>query len=543
VTFVLLIACANVANLLLARSAARRREIAIRSAMGAGRARVIGLMLTESVMLAAAGGAAGLALAKWGALALVAAVPGGLPRTESIALDWRVLAFTLAVSVLTGVAFGLAPALQAPLRDVNEILKEGGRGSTVGPHRLRSALVIAEVAAAVVLLTGAGLMLRTMARLNGVYPGFETQNLLTFSSGLAPANSASSERIFQSLDDAAQRARAVPGVRSASYTALLPLSGNDNEIPFYVTGRPRPTSQGEMSWALLYCTGPQYLDAMGIPLLRGRYFTALDDEHAARVIVIDEAMARTVFANEDPLGKSIQIADLGGSLGPETAKPMQIVGIAGHVYHWSLDGDPGARIRSQVYLPFRQIPDAFVKDSASSAIFVARTARDPLASAAEVRRAVQAGSPDQAIYGVRSMQQIINGSVAGRRFSMLLLGVFALIAILLAAVGIYAVISYTVAQRTHEIGVRMALGARPLDVLSVVLRQAMLPVGAGVLLGLAVAAGVTRVMSAMLYGVAPTDPATFLAVTGGLAAVALLASCVPALRAARIDPTLALRHE
>jgi predicted permease len=298
-----------------------------------------------------------------------------------------------------------------------------------------------------------------------------------------------------------------------------------------------------MLWALLYCTGPGYLDAMSIPLQRGRYFTPADDAHAARVVVIDEVTARTVFANEDPLGKSINMADLSGSLGPELAKPMQIVGIVGHVYHWSLDGDPGARIRSQVYLPFRQIPDAFVKDTASGAIFVARTARDPLASAAEVRLAVQAGSPDQPVYGIRSMQQIINDSVAGRRFSMLLLGVFACVAILLAAVGIYAVISYTVAQRTHEIGIRMALGARPCDVLSVVIRQAMLPVAAGVSLGLAAAVGLTRVMSAMLYGVAPTDPPTFLAVIAGLAAVGLLASCVPALRAAHVDPTLALRHE
>ena len=543
VGFVLLISCANVANLLLARSTRRQKEMAIRGAMGAGRGRVVRQLLTETVMLALAGGIAGLAIARWGTQAVLAAVPGGLPRMENIGVDGWVLAFTLGVSLLTGIVFGLAPALQASASDLHEMLKEGSRGSSAGPRRVRNLLVASEVAAALVLLAGAGLMLRTIWSLARVNPGFEPGHVLTFSIGLSPANTSNSARILETFDQTVDRIQSVPGVKSAGVSALIPLGGNDNEMPFYVKGRPRPTSQGDMLWTLLYVTSPGYLKAMDIPLLRGRYFGRQDMRRGSHVVVIDEVMARTVFPHEDPLGKSIMVADLGGDLGPELAAPMEIVGIVGHVNHWGLDSDSTARVRSELYLPLAQVPDQFMKGTAESCVFVVRTGADPLATLPAVRRAVLEAGHDQPVYGVRTMDQIVSASIAGRRFSMLLLGIFAGLALLLAAVGIYGVISYTVAQRTREIGIRMALGAGQADVLKVVVAQGMVPVLAGLAIGLAASLGLTRLMAGLLYGVNAGDPVTFMGVALVLAAVALVATVVPARRATRVAPVVALRYE
>ena len=543
VGFVLLIACANVANLILARSAGRQKEIAVRAAIGAGRGRVVRQLLTESVVLALAGGIAGLAIAHWGTQAVVAAVPGGLPRMENIGVDGWVLAFTLGVSLLTGIVFGLAPALQVSVTDLHEMLKEGSRGSSAGHRRLRSLLVVSEVAAALVLLAGAGLMLRTIRNLGGVNPGFDPDHVLTFSVGLSPANTGSSDRILQTFEQALDRIHSVPGVKSAAVSTLIPLTGRDNEIPFYVNGRPRPTSQGDMLWALLYATGPGYLKAMDIPLLRGRFIEPQDMHRGSHVVVIDDVLARTVFPQEDPLGKRISVADLSGDLGPEISVPMEIVGVVGHVSQWGLDSDMTARVRSELYLPLAQIPDQFMKGMAGSSTFVVRTGVDPLAMLPAVRGAVLQAGNDQPVYGVQTMEQIVSASIADRRFSMLLLGIFAGLALLLAAVGIYGVISYTVAQRTREIGIRMVLGAGQADVLKVVVTQAMLPVLAGLAIGLAASFGLTRLMAGMLYGVNAGDPVTFIGVALVLAAVALVATLVPARRAIRIAPVVALRHE
>jgi predicted permease len=543
VAFVLLIACTNVANLLLARFTRRQKEIAIRLALGAGRSRVVRQLLTESVLLSLAGGIAGLALAWWGTRAVLAAVPGGLPRTETIGVDGRVLAFTLGVSLLTGVLFGLAPALQVSATVLHDTLKEGSRGSSAGHRRVRSVLVVAEVAAALVLLAGAGLMLRTVWNLGHVDPGFDPGRVLTFSVGLSPADTASPERILQTVQQTVDRIQAVPGVKSAAVSSLMPLSGSDSEIPYYVNGRPRPTSMGDVSWALLYVTDPGYLKAMGIPLRRGRYIEPQDMHRGSHVVVIDEVMARTVFPHEDPIGKALVVADLNGALGPEASTPMEIVGIVGHVSHWGLDRDASAPVRSEIYLPFSQIPPPMLKGVAAGSTFVVRTGTDPAAAVPAVRRAVLESGTDETVYAVRTLDRVVADSIADRHFSMLLLGIFAGLALVLAAFGIYGVISYTVAQRTREMAIRMALGAGQPEVLKTVAAQAMRPVLAGLGIGLAASFGLTRLMAGMLYGVRAADPPTLVAVALLLGLVALAATLVPARRATRVAPVVALRCE
>jgi len=542
VGFVLLIACANVANLLLARSTARRREMAIRAAMGASQGRMVQQLITESVLLALFGGALGLLLARWGTQAVVAAIPGGLPRTENISVDGWVLAFTLVVSVATGAIFGLAPALQMSRLDLHTALEEGSRGSTEGRHGLRSLLVVAEVAASLVLLIGAGLMLKTMWRLSQVGPGFNPRNLLTFSVGLSPANRATPDRIRTAYLQLADGIRTLPGVQAAGTVDDLPLSGSDDELPFWVSGRPRPSSQSEMLWALNYDVSPGYLRAMDIPLLRGRFVSDADAKGSAPVVVIDEMMAKSLFPRQDPIGQSIRIAVPEG-FGPGLDQPIEIVGVVGHVKHFGLDTDAASKIQYQLYLPFVQLPDQIMPAIATGMTMTVRTTVDPLSLVNSVRRQASEGDADQPVFDIQTMEQIVSGSVAGRRFSMLLLGVFAGLALVLAAVGIYGVISYTATQRTHEIGIRMALGAERTDVLRLVVGHGLRLALIGVGVGLAAALGLTRLMSSMLYGVRPTDLVTFVAVSLLLGGVALLASYVPARRASTVDPMVALRHE
>jgi predicted permease len=534
VGFVLLIACANVANLLLARSAARKREFAIRTALGGDRFRLVRQLFTESILLAVTGGALGLALASSATKTVLAAIPSGLPRMEEIGLDWRVLAFTLLVSILTSIIFGLAPALQSSKSDLQESLKEGGRGAGGGSHRVQNCFVVSQVALGLVLLFGAALMIRSLWRLWGVNPGFDPHNVLFFQVGLSPANLSNPDRIRAIYEELLTRLTPLPGVHSAAvFMGVLPMTG-DTTVPFWVEGRPRPPSRDQMSWATFYLTSPGYIRAMRFPLLRGRFITDQDRKGSLPVVVIDEVLAHSVFADEDPIGKTLNIEYLGSA---------QIVGIVAHVKHAGLDKDANAMVRSQIYLPYLQLPDPLMKIAGNGAAILLRTTTDPLGMVSVARRQVYDTGRDQPIYNIGTMEQIVQNSLAARRFLMLLLGSFAAVALILAAIGIYGVLSYSVSQRTHEMGLRMALGAQKNDVLKLVVGQGFKLTLIGVGIGIIGAPALTRSLSSLLYGVKPTDPLTSIAVSLILAAVALVACYLPARRATKVDPMVALRYE
>jgi predicted permease len=533
VGFVVLIACANVANLLLARSVARKREVAVRIALGASRGRVIRQFLTESVLLSLAGGGIGLLLASWGSAPLLAAVPGGLPRREAVGLDGSVLLFTLLLSLLTGILFGLVPALESSRPDMQEALKEGGRSAVGGQRRTQSALVVSEIALALVLLAGAGLLIRTLQRLWDVNPGLNPQHVLTMQVALSPSLVDDPSAIRTAWRQLLDRVRNIPGVESAAVTILVPLSGDDNEMPFWTSGQP-PSSMAQMPEALTYITTPGYPRTMGIPLQRGRYFTEQDSEISRKVVVIDEVLAEHFFPGQDPVGKQLQLYMLG---------PAEIVGVVGHVKHWGLDADGGAKIRDQLYFPFFQIPDQFMRQGKTGVTLVLRTGSNPVSAISAVSKQVMGPGKDQPVYNVNSMEQLISSSVARRRFLRMVLVIFAGLALTLAAIGIFGVISYSVSRRTHEIGIRMALGAERRDVLRLVVGQGLGLALLGVAIGLAGAFAATRALSSLLYGISPTDPATFLGVSFLLTAVALLACYIPARRATKVDPIVALRYE
>jgi predicted permease len=531
VIFVLLIACANVANLLLARATAREPEIAMRSALGASRSRIVRQMLTESLLMALAGGVAGLLLASASTDLLMKAAARILPRAEQIGVDGRVLLFTIAVSALTGVVFGLGPALQFSRSE----FRGSGRSVVSGRHGLRDLLVVGQVALALPLLVGGTLMIRTLLNLNGVNPGFDPQKLLVTDVSFSPSAGSSGSSIRQSIGDLLRRLNDLPGVESAALVDSLPMSGNDEAAPIWVVGRPRPKSQFDMPIVLLYPTTPQYLRAMKIPLLRGRFINEHDDEKSKLVMVIDETTARTLFPNEDPIGKRVVV---GGAL------PSEIVGIAGHVKHSGLDDDLGDRFHLQAYYPVMQLPDEFLKLVAgNSEAIVLRTRSNPVSLGDAVRAEIRKLDPDDVVSRIRPMDEVVSGTLASRRFLLGLLGTFAGIALLLASVGIYGVISYSVSQRTREIGIRMALGAKPRDILrSVVAQGAVLSIG-GIALGIGASFFLTRFMSSLLFGVGRTDPLTFCGVAVALGAVAVCASLLPALRGSRADPLAALRCE
>ncbi len=542
VGFVLLIVCVNVSNLLLARSTGRTREFAIRAALGAGQWRLLRQSLTESALLALAGGGLGLLVAGWGTQAALSALPTALPRVDEVGLDSRVLIFTAAISLLTGILSGLAPALKTSQWRLSETLKEGGRGASGGRGRAQSIFVAVEMALALVLLIGAGLMIRSLAALWNVDPGFRPDNVLTFRLNFPPSMStgstASPDAIRAHLRELNDRINSTPGVRAASFSAgALPLQG-DSENFFWLDGQPKPASQSEMNMALTYRVEPDYLTAMGIPLKQGRFFTRQDDERSLPVVVIDEVFASKYFGAADPVGKRIHLDG--------DDEPSQIIGVVGHVKQWGLASDDTHALRAQFYFPFRALSDNAVRRAAPGVEVVARlegVAPAPPALLDSIRRVVQNQNSQNVISRPQTMNEVIAGTLATRRFSMTLLNAFAVVALLLASIGLYGVISYLVGQRTHELGIRIALGAGRKDVLRLVVNHGMKMALGGVALGLVAALGLTRLLSRLLYGVSPTDPPTFTVIVLLLVVVALLACSLPAWRATKVDPLVALRHE
>ncbi|HKG96141.1 MAG TPA: ABC transporter permease [Gemmatimonadaceae bacterium] len=525
VGFVLLIACANVANLMLARAAARQREIAVRTALGASAWRVVRQMLTESVVLSIAGGALGLVLALWGTSALVAAAPAALPRVQEVTVDARVLAFTVAVSLAAGVLFGLVPAWQATRASMHATLKEGARGSSAGGGRTRGALVISQVALSLVLLVGAGLMIKSFARLTAVSPGFDPERVLTARLSLPRSKYRTPESQVQFFDRVLERVRALPDVQAASAINWLPFAGLGSATNYWVAERPVPPS-GEHPTADIRGVDPQYFQTMKIKVLQGEPLTERETRDVRKAVVINETLARTVFPNESPLGRHIMMPwddTLNG----------EIVGVVADARHAGLD----SVVNPMIYWAQAQFP------SSSMTLVVRSRSADPMRLASAVTREVRALDPELPVADVKAMDDYLGASVARRRFSVTLLALFAGVALVLAAVGLYGVIAYGVAMRTREIGVRIALGARRPDVLRLVIREGMGLVLAGVAAGVLGALFLTRVLANLLYGVSATDPATFVSIAALLSAVALVAAYIPARRAAAVDPMVALREE
>lgn len=528
VGLVLLIACANCANLMLGRTTARARELAVRVALGAGRRRLMQQLLTESALLSLLGGALALLLAVWGVDVLVALMKNDLPipRLENIRIDGWVLGFAFLVSLLTGIFFGLAPALAASRVDLNESLKEGSRNVTgsLRPVQLRSLLVVSEVALSLVLLVGAGLMIRSFLLLSHVETGVNTRNVLALDLSLYESRYAQPHVRANFLQQVAERVRTLPGVKSASWATDLPLSDNTDCLSFSIAGRPEP-GPGKAREARFNVVGPGYFQTLGIPLLRGRDFTGQDTGATPGVVLINQAMVRSYWADEDPLGKQITM---------DGKSFFSIVGVVGNVHQLGQVSETSP----EFYLSYLQDPVDWPYRT-----LTVRTAGDPLKLVNLVKQAVWSVNRDQPVSNIRTMEQVLAESVAQPRIFTLLLGVFAALALALASVGIYGVVSYSVSQRTHEVGVRLALGAEQFDVLRLVIGQGMLLTGIGLGIGLAGAMALTRFLSSFLYGVRPTDPITFAAVALVLAVVALLAAYIPARRAMKVDPMVALRYE
>jgi len=542
VVFVLLIACVNVANLLLARSSSRQREFAVRVALGASPGRIIRQLLTESVMLALAGGALGLLFAEWGTGAALALVPRGLPRGEEIGLDWRVLLFTLGISLLAGVIFGMAPAWKTSHSSVDATLKESGRSVATSHRRAQGFFVVLETALALVLLVGAGLMLRTLFHLWASDPGFTAHNTLTFSTAgreeLTKKSPAAIRAYYRQMHDVIA---SIPGVESVSFDSGSAPMQNDDEEYFWVVGTPKPPHYADLPWSLIYSVEPEYRDVMQIPLKRGRFISAEDNEHTESVVVIDESFAQKFFAGRDPIGQFVDFDP--GTDGPQKDPPARVVGVVGHVNQWGLSDDGPSALHTEAYFPYWQIADKPLVTTARFSTVFLRTRQPGVPSLQTLRQRLLAFDDGLVVYDTYTMDRLVADSISSERFTMTLLGIFAGVALLLAAVGIYGVLSYLVGQRTREIGVRMALGAQRVDVLRLVLADGVRMTLIGIGIGIAAALGLTRVMESMLFDVTPTDPLTFVAVALLLGSIALLACCVPARRAMKVDPMVALRYE
>jgi predicted permease len=538
VGLVLLITCANVANLWMARSAARSEEFAIRAALGASRSRVMRQLLTESILLSLAGGALGVLMAIWGVRPLLAVMAGNLPRSENIGVNASVLSFTFGVSIAVGILFGLAPALKSSKADVQASLKEGGRGSTSAHYRAQSSLLIVQMALTLVLLVGAGLLLRTIRHLWETNPGFDTQHLITFKVGLSPSATSTGADIRIGFQQLLARVRTIPGIQAADFTMLIPLTPDDDEAPFWINSQ-KPDSVQNAPRTLVFGTGPDYLHTMEIPLLRGRFFTPEDTTKSPCVTVIDSVFAQQYFPGKDPVGQTI-------TFGYSTpVGPCPIVGVVGHVSHWGL-GETGTYTRAQSYFSLYQDPDKWVPLNYPDWKIIVRTPLDAATVIPAIKSAVYGASSDETVYDIHTMQQIVSESMSSQRFPMVLLATFAGLALLLASVGIYGVVSYSVSQRVHEIGIRMALGAEKQNIFRMIVGHGLRIALVGLGIGAIVALILTRLLSSfsqLLYGVSTNDPATFITVSLVLTCVAVLACYIPARRAMRVDPMVALRYE
>ena len=540
VGFVLLIVCVNVANLLLARGSGRSREVAVRSALGAGTSRIVRQMLTEAMLLALIGGGLGIALAAVATRATLAVLPATLPRADQVGIDAHVLWFSVALSVCVGVLFAVFPAVHMARRSAYDSLKERvGRGSG-SRHALQGTLVAVQMALALVLLAGAGLVIRSLVHLWNVNPGFDMNSVVTFNLALAPQTThAPPAAIRQTLRDFEAVLAATPGVEAESLSwGALPLYTEDDEN-FWIADRPRPSSESQMYAMLDYIVGPGYLKAMRIPLLEGRFFTAADNEKSKLVVVVDEELARTYFPNGDAVGKVICQGD------QTSSTSFEIVGVVGHVKQWGLDTDAQNSLRAQMYFPIMQLPDRVISLLPSSTGVVVRGEGNALGLIDSIRGNSQINK-DDVLTGFVTMHGIVQSSLASRRFAMMLLGAFATVALLLAGIGLYGVIAFSVGERTHEMGIRMALGAHPRSVLQLVIRQGLKLALAGVVAGAAVALILVRLLSSfseLLFGVGASDPLTFIFVSAVLLGVALLACFIPARRATKVDPMVALRYE
>ena len=547
VGFVLLIACVNVANLLLARSTARQREFSVRAALGAGQIWILRQLLTESVLLSALGGMFGLILAKWGTVAALGAVPETVPRAEEIGLDFPVLLFTILVSVLTGIMFGLLPAIKMSRTDISGRLKDSGRAISGPRSSVQSVLVMGEMAMALVLLVGAGLMCRTLVQLWRVDPGFDPRNVSYFDVTPSPSLvNQSPDAIRAALRQIKATIQNVDGVETGSLNAGANPMQWDNERGFLLEGQALPTQRNEyVPQTLEYAVEPGYLQTMRIPLVRGRFISDEDNEHAERVAVIDTSFAQKYFAGQDSIGKHLRVLDFDSDSNQRVEILLTIVGVVGHVNQWGLAEDANRPLQAQMYRAVMQGSAVKMKSLAQGfGVFV--RSRIPVGSEPffqAIRQKLLASNPDLTVSGNENETEVVGQSIASQRFSLILLGAFAGLALLLAGIGIYGVLSYLVGLRTREIGVRMALGAQRLDVLRMVLRDGARMTMVGAAIGLVAALALTRLMASMLFGVRPTDPVTFAAVAVLLCGIALFASYIPARRAAKVDPMVALRYE
>ncbi len=535
VGFVLLIACANVANLLLARSTGRTKEFAIRAALGAGRGRMVRQMLTESVLLGLGGGTIGLLIAAWSTQVAIKALPAALPRADEIHVDRRVLLFTFAASLLAAFLFGLIPACKTARAEIQEPLKESGRGGSGARHRAQGVIVAVEMALALVLLTGAGLMIRSLEKLWNVDPGFDVQNVINFGVAAGEPLGKTPVEIHEALRRFQSALAGIPGVEAASLTGgATPMNG-DSELPLWLDSEPKPATESEMRVSLFYIAQPGYLKVMKIPLKRGRFLEDRDEEKSPFVTVIDEEFAKRFFGGKEPIGRHVNFDILNLS--------AEVVGVVGHAKQWGMDENTSNSIQAQCYFALAQLPDSIMSMFAHGFPAMVRFNPTMLNNIGPIRQALWTVNSQLVVYDAKMMTEIVADSLAEKRFAMMLLGVFAALATALSCVGIYGVISYIAGQRTQEIGIRMAMGAERKDILQIILREAgkMELVGVGV--GLITSFLLMRLMSSMVFGVSTHDPLTFLGVAMVLTLVALAACLVPAQRATRVDPMVALRHE